>query len=260
MNYMIMEEKMINIHPGYKILFTGDSITDCGSSLSEDINFLGHGYPIFIASLLGISHPELELTFVNTGVSGNRVADLAERWQRDVLNHIPQILSILIGINDAAQRYNGSLSISAMEFSDIYRGLLRQTRRELPDTQIVLMEPFLLPLRTELVRWRDELDPKIRAVRELAAEFSCTLIPLDGIFAAAACRREMSFWTKDGVHPTATGHALIEQLDQSVFALLILKGSGACSISIPTAVRPTARIHRRSWCAPLIWPDCPRLH
>ena len=104
---------MINIHPGYKILFTGDSITDCGSSLSEDINFLGHGYPIFIASLLGISHPELELTFVNTGITGNRVGDLAGRWQRDVLNHKPDILSVLIGINDAAQRYNGSLSISA---------------------------------------------------------------------------------------------------------------------------------------------------
>ena len=98
-----------------------------------------------------------------------------------------------------------------MEFSDIYRDLLRQTRRELPDTQIVLMEPFLLPLRTELVRWRDELDPKIRAVRELAAEFSCSLIPLDGIFAVAACRRENSFWLKDGIHPTANGHALIAE-------------------------------------------------
>lgn len=200
---------MIRIHPGNKILFTGDSITDCGSSLSEDINFLGHGYPIFIASLLGISHPELELTFVNTGVSGNRVADLADRWQRDVLNHKPDILSVLIGINDAAMRYHTPSSVSAMEFCEVYRDLLRRTRRELPDTQIVLMEPFLLPLRTELIRWRDELDPKIQAVRELASEFSCTLIPLDGIFAAAACRREMSFWTKDGVHPTATGHALI---------------------------------------------------
>jgi len=200
---------MIRIHPGNKILFTGDSITDCGSSLSEDINFLGHGYPIFIASLLGISHPELELTFVNTGVSGNRVSGLAERWQRDVLNHKPDILSILIGINDAAMRYHTPNSVSAMEFCGVYRDLLRRTRRELPDTQIVLMEPFLLPLRTELIRWRDELDPKIQVVRELASEFSCTLIPLDGIFAAAACRREMSFWTKDGVHPTATGHALI---------------------------------------------------
>ena len=200
---------MIRIHPGNKILFTGDSITDCGSSLSEDINFLGHGYPIFIASLLGISHPELELTFVNTGVSGNRVSGLAERWQRDVLNHKPDILSILIGINDTAMRYHAPNSVSAQEFSEVYRDLLRRTRKELPDTQIVLMEPFLLPLRTELIRWRDELDPKIQAVRELASEFSCTLIPLDGIFAAAACRREMSFWTKDGVHPTATGHALI---------------------------------------------------
>ena len=105
---------MINIHPGYKILFTGDSITDCGSSLSEDINFLGHGYPIFIASLLGISHPELELTFVNTGVSGNRIGDLAERWERDVLNHKPQILSVQIGINDVATRYDSSHSISTI--------------------------------------------------------------------------------------------------------------------------------------------------
>ena len=200
---------MINIHPGYKILFTGDSITDCGSSLSEDINFLGHGYPIFIASLLGISHPELELTFVNTGVSGDRIVDLAARWERDVLNHKPQILSVQIGINDVATRYDSSHSISTLEFSDIYRSLLARTRRELPDTQIVLMEPYLLPLRIELSRWRADLDPKIQAVRELAGEFSCTLIPLDGIFAAAACRREMSFWTKDGVHPTATGHALI---------------------------------------------------
>lgn len=200
---------MIKIKHEDKILFTGDSITDCGSSLSDDINFLGHGYPIFISSLLGVSNPELELTFVNTGVSGNRISDLAARWERDVLNHKPQILSVQIGINDVATRYDGSHSISTMEFSEIYRDLLQRTRKELPDTQIVLMEPFLLPLRIELARWRADLDPKIQAVRELACEFSCTLVPLDGIFAAAASRREKSFWTKDGVHPTATGHALI---------------------------------------------------
>lgn len=200
---------MFKINPGDKILFTGDSITDCGSSLSDDINFLGHGYPIFIASLLGVRYPELELTFVNTGVSGNGISDLAKRWQRDVLNHKPQILSVLIGINDVATRYSGSHSISTEEFAETYRGLLKQARTGLPGCRIVLLEPFLLPLREELRRWRADLDPKIQAVRDLAEEFSCTLIPLDGIFAAAACRREKSFWTGDGVHPTATGHALI---------------------------------------------------
>ena len=200
---------MLKIAPGSKILFTGDSITDCGSSLSDDINFLGHGYPVFIASLLGARYPEYEFSFVNTGVSGNRITDLAKRWQHDVLNHKPDILSVLIGINDAGARYSHNTSISAMEFSCIYKDLLEQTRRNLPETRIVLMEPFLLPFREEFRVWRDDLDLKIRAVRDLAAEFSCTLIPLDGIFAAAACRRENSFWLKDGIHPTAAGHALI---------------------------------------------------
>lgn len=202
---------MIKLNQGDKILFTGDSITDCGSSLCDDINYLGHGYPVFIASEMGVKHPELELTFVNTGIAGNRVSDLANRWQRDVLNHKPQVLTVQIGINDVATRYDGNISISTMEFAEEYHNLLESVRKELPETKIILMEPFLLPLREELRRWRADLDPKIQAVRDLAEEFACTLIPLDGIFAAAACRREKSFWTADGVHPTPTGHALIAE-------------------------------------------------
>ena len=202
---------MLKIKPCSKILFTGDSITDCGSSLSEDINFLGHGYPVFIASLMGARYPEQDFSFVNTGVSGNQVADLAKRWQRDVLNHKPDILTILIGINDVGRRYSRGVAISSMEFGCTYRGLLEQTRRVLPETQIILMEPFLLSLHEDQRNWRADLDPKIQVTRDLAEEFSCVLIPLDGIFAAAASRREKSFWTKDGVHPTPTGHALIAE-------------------------------------------------
>lgn len=202
---------MLKIDPGSKILFTGDSITDCGSSLSEDINFLGHGYPVFIASLLGARYPGYELSFINSGVTGNRAADLAERWQRDVINHKPDLLSVLVGINDVGARYSDHTACSAMEFSCIYRELLEQTRRDLPQTRIVLMEPFLLPMHADQRNWRADLDPKIQAVRDLAEEFSCILIPLDGIFAAAASRRERSFWVKDGVHPTPAGHALIAE-------------------------------------------------
>ena len=95
---------MLRMENGQKILFTGDSITDCGRSTSGNINFLGHGYPIFIASLLGANMPELELTFINTGISGNRVCDLRDRWQQDVINHKPDVVSILIGINDTGRR------------------------------------------------------------------------------------------------------------------------------------------------------------
>lgn len=202
---------MLKIKNGDKILFTGDSITDCGCSASENINFLGHGYPVFIAALLGARNPELDLTFVNTGISGHRVSDLKARWERDVINHKPEVVSILIGINDVASRYSRNLPISAFEFEAEYRFILEKTRRELPEAAILLMEPFVLPLPEDRRLWRDDLDKKLQVVRDLAAELADALVPLDGIFNTAACRREKSFWTPDGVHPTPAGHALIAE-------------------------------------------------
>ena len=202
---------MLKIESGQKILFTGDSVTDCGSSASENINFLGHGYPIFIASLLGANMPELELTFVNTGISGNRVRDLRSRWEKDVINHKPDVVSILIGINDTWRRYDRNDATSGNVFERDYRFILEKTLHDLPGVQIVMMEPFLLPIPEDRRMWRADLGVKIQVVRDLAEEFADVLVPLDGIFAAAACKREKSFWTPDGVHPTASGHALIAE-------------------------------------------------
>ena len=202
---------MLKLENGQKILFTGDSVTDCGRSASGSINCLGHGYPIFIAALLGADMPELELTFLNTGVSGNRIRDLRARWQADVIDHKPDIVSILIGINDVWRRYDSDSATPADLFERDYRFLLEKTRRDLPGVQIVMMEPFLLSIPEDRRMWREDLDVKIQMVRSLAAEFADAFIPLDGIFAAAACRREKSFWAPDGVHPAAPGHALIAE-------------------------------------------------
>lgn len=202
---------MLRMENGQKILFTGDSITDCGRSTSGNINFLGHGYPIFIASLLGANMPELELTFINTGISGNRVCDLRDRWQQDVINHKPDVVSILIGINDTGRRYSRNDPTPADIFERDYHFILEKTVRDLPGVQIIMMEPFLLPIPEDRRMWRDDLDIKIQVVRDLAEEFADALVPLDGIFAAAACKREKSFWTPDGVHPAAPGHALIAE-------------------------------------------------
>ena len=202
---------MLRIENGQKILFIGDSVTDCGSSTSENINFLGHGYPIFIASLLGANMPELELTFVNRGISGNRVCDLRKRWQKDVIDHKPDIVSILIGINDVWRRYDCNSATPADAFERDYRFILEKTLHDLPGVQIVMMEPFLLPIPEDRRLWRNDLDIKIQVVRDLAEESADALVPLDGIFAAAACKREKSFWTPDGVHPAAPGHALIAE-------------------------------------------------
>ena len=202
---------MLKIQDGAKILFTGDSVTDCGRTPTEDINFLGHGYPVFIASLAGARAPEKELTFINTGISGNRVCDLRKRWQHDVIDHKPDIVSILIGINDVWRRYDCNSPTPADIFERDYRAILEQTVRKLPGVQIVMMEPFVLPIPEDRRLWREDLDVKLQVVRDLAVEFADVLIPLDGIFNAAACKREKSFWAADGVHPTAAGHALIAE-------------------------------------------------
>jgi lysophospholipase L1-like esterase len=188
------------------ILFQGDSITDCGRSRENDRN-LGGGYASILAAILGAKYPEMNLRFLNRGISGHRAADLEKRWKADGIDLHPEVVSILIGINDTWRRYDRNMPTSAEDFEASYRTILRQTKDA--GARIVMLEPFLLPVPPDRIAWREDLDPKIAAVRRLACEFADAYVPLDGIFAAAAIQREHKFWAEDGVHPTAAGHALI---------------------------------------------------
>lgn len=198
---------MNRLRKGDIVLFQGDSITDAGRDRS-DPNDLGTGYPLMTAGLIGMSHPEMNIKFVNRGISGHRVKDLQERWQEDCLDLKPTWVSIYIGINDCWRRYDAQDPTSVEQFKTGYRDLLKQTKETL-DANLILLEPFVLPYPEDRKAWREDLDPKIHAVRELAAEFNALLVPLDGLFAAAAARREPAYWAPDGVHPSPAGHALI---------------------------------------------------
>jgi lysophospholipase L1-like esterase len=196
------------IHPDDTILFTGDSITDCGR-VRDDAKNLGFGYAAFAAAQLQLLSASPELKIFNRGISGNRVRDLLGRVQADLLDLKPDIVSILIGINDTWRRYDAAQSATtAAEFERDYRALLEKIRGEL-DAQVILLEPFLLHVPDDRHAWREDLNPKIDVVRKLAVEFETELIPLDGIFAEAATTAPAAFWAHDGVHPTAAGHALI---------------------------------------------------
>jgi lysophospholipase L1-like esterase len=116
----------------------------------------------------------------------------------------------MIGINDTWRRYDSGDPTPVGHFERDYRHILTATRRAL-SAQLVLLEPFCLPVPDDRATWREDLDPKIAVVRKLAQEFDARFIPLDGMFAAAATQREMAFWLPDGVHPTPAGHALIAQ-------------------------------------------------
>lgn len=197
------------------ILFQGDSITDGGRGRNNDLNhILGHSYPYIIAGKLGYQFAEQQPIFVNRGVSGNRVSDLYARWNEDAISLQPDLLSILIGVNDAWRIMNHLPAGATDRFERAYRHLLAETKEVLPRTQLVLCEPFILKTgatEDKWTEWKAKLDHYGQVVRELCREFDAIFVPLQAAFDQAAERAEASYWLWDGVHPTAAGHYLIAE-------------------------------------------------
>lgn len=201
---------MPQLTKGATVLFQGDSITDADRARFYPAD-LGRGYAQMVGGWFGAHYPERDVRFLNRGVGGDRVVDLLARWDDDCLALRPDVLSILVGINETWRAFDPGEPTPVADFERGYRELLTRARDALPQTRFILMEPFALPIAPDREAWRADLDPKIQVVRRLARAFGGLLVPLDGLFAAAATRREASFWAEDGVHPTPAGHALIAQ-------------------------------------------------
>jgi len=198
----------MKIRSGSIVLFQGDSITDADRN-PFDLGDLGSGYVAMVAERFSAWHPEVGAVFLNRGVSGDRIRDLRSRWLEDCLRLKPDVVSILVGINDVFGAFWDE-STSLESFEADYASILDLTRKNL-DARIVLMEPFLLPVSKEPLPLRIDVDSRINVVRMFAEEFEAVLVPLGSIFAAAAKREAPEFWSLDGVHPTQAGHELIAQ-------------------------------------------------
>lgn len=209
----------ITIRPGSTVMFTGDSITDCQRLESED--GLGFGYPLRVAGEWGLRHPDRPVTWLNTGVGGHKVRDLEARWRTDVLDARPDVVSILVGVNDMGWHTldPAGYVIPAEEFEAGYDRLLTPLAEA--GTELILIEPFLLPVHgvveagdvligeKEREEWRTDLDPKIQVVRKLARKYGAQLLAADGMFAELAATAGPEYWAADGVHPTPAGHAAL---------------------------------------------------
>lgn len=197
------------------ILFQGDSITDGNRDRGTDLNHvLGHSYAYMIAGKLGHICSEQNPSFINRGVSGDRVSDLYARWNEDAISLKPDVLSILIGVNDAWRIMSEEPSGVTDRFERAYRHLLTETKEVLPQSKLVLCEPFILKTGATVAKWEqwtDLISAYQSIVRELAREFEAVHVPLQDAFDAAAGRREEAYWLWDGVHPTAAGHHLIAE-------------------------------------------------
>jgi lysophospholipase L1-like esterase len=205
-------KKKIKTFDKCTILFTGDSITDSGRQL-ENFAPLGNGYVHFAANLLLARHPQRDLEIINTGISGNTSRDLKKRWNEDCLLKKPDILSILIGVNDLWRRFEGPQqqpnAVYPPEFESNYRYMLEQVSEKCK-CKLVLIEPFMFCSEESSDQMRQNLNDYIVIVRKLANEFSATLIPLQELI-AAELGSVLSKCSKDKVHPAQWAHAWIAQ-------------------------------------------------
>ncbi len=205
------------------VLFQGDSITDAGrnreKSDANDRAALGGGYPLLLAGDLLADHASLHLKVYNRGISGNKVPDLAARWESDALDLNPAVLSILVGVNDIWHKLNGQYDGTVEDYESGYRDLLLSTLTALPQVRIVICEPFVLRCGAVNDRWFPEFDQRRAVAAKLAQELNLIWVPFQSMFDEAVRQAPPEYWASDGVHPTVAGHALMAQTWRRVTGL-----------------------------------------
>lgn len=197
------------------VLFQGDSVTDCGRNRAvADPNAaapLGTGYPLLVASAELAAHPQSGLKFYNRGISGNKIPDLGQRWAVDTIALKPDVLSILIGVNDFWHTKTHGYKGTVADYETGYAALLQATRQALPSVRLVVIEPFVLRCGAVDASWFPEFDERRAAAARVARQVGATFVPMQARFTELAWRGTPEYWAADGVHPTAAGHGLIAE-------------------------------------------------
>ena len=200
------------------ILFQGDSITDaCRARDFEmrenvfNIQPFGSGYVNAAASKLLFDYPEKYLNVINRGISGNRVVDLYARWKADALNLNPDIISILIGVNDVWHEYACKNGVEPERFELIYDMLLNWTKEVLPNVKLIIGQPFCLKSEVVIDEFYNDVQVLGKIAEKIAQKHNAIFIPYQDIFNEAAKKRENSYWLVDGVHPGLPGAQLMAQ-------------------------------------------------
>lgn len=208
----------INLKKNSIILFQGDSITDAGRD-KADVNCnsqgqLGYGYSLYTATSMLTKHADKQLKTYNKGISGNKVFQLRDRWEIDCLSLMPDVVSILIGVNDYWHTLNGGYKGTVQVYEDDYRALLQYTKDKLPNVQLVIGEPFTVKggSAIDLDRWFPYFDEYRVVARKLATEFGAIFVPYQAGFDAALKLAPARYWANDGVHPDLPGRQLMANI------------------------------------------------
>ncbi len=195
-----------------RILFQGDSITDADRS-RQDNSRLGVGYPRLVEATLGLQEPA-KYEFLNRGISGNRIVDLYARIKADIINLKPDVMSILIGVNDVWHELGDNPNgVDADKFFKIYSLLIEEIKEALPSIKIMILEPFVLMGPSTVDNWEvfsTEVPKRAMMAKKIAEKYNLTFIPLQNGFDELSKMADCTYWIADGVHPTAKGHEFIK--------------------------------------------------
>ncbi len=200
-----------------KFLFQGDSITDASRVDVDDggsgSNLFGYGYPLLLASDF-LKNRKGEIEFINRGVSGDRIVDLYARIKDDIINLKPDVMSILIGVNDVWHELSQQNGVAADKFEKIYDMLISEIKEALPDIKIIILAPFVLNgTGTQMYydEFRCEVAKRAEAAERIAQKHSLYFVPLQKRFDNACADGDTTYWVTDGVHPAPAGHQLIKE-------------------------------------------------
>lgn len=202
-----------------RILFQGDSITDCGRD-RNDFYGMGNGYANLIKAALGTDCPG-EYEFINRGVSGDRIVDLYARIKRDFINLKPDYASIFIGVNDTWHEIGGQNGVDTAKFEKIYTMLIDEIQAACPGIKLMIIAPYVLEgpktcnieeIPDRWNRFRADVAEKAVVAKKIAEKYNLPVIELQPAFDNACKNTDPTYWAADGVHPTACGHEIIKRL------------------------------------------------
>ena len=201
---------------GQTILFQGDSITDAGRNREEtgfnNPRALGTGYAMLAAAKILEKYAELNLKIYNKGISGNKVYQLSERWDKDCLDLKPDVLSILIGVNDFWHKFNGTYNGTVEIYRNDLIALIERTKKALPEIKLVICEPYAVPgVKAVNEKWYPEFPEYQKAAKEISDSFGAIFVPFQSVYDAAIKRAPASWWTGDGVHAALPGAQLMAE-------------------------------------------------
>lgn len=206
--------KKITLGKDNVVLFQGDSITDAGRN-KEDTGYnttrnLGSGYAMLTGAGLMEKYAALNLKIYNKGISGNKVFQLAERWDKDCLEIKPDVLSILIGVNDIWHKLNGQYNGTSEVYRKDYIALLERTKKALPNVKLIICEPYAVKgVKAVDDKWYPEFYEYQKAARDIATQFGAVFVPYQSVYDEAQKQAPGVYWTGDGVHASLAGAQLM---------------------------------------------------